>query len=67
MIFYLFTRVDEHSSERLSSLVDELSSIGGHQKFTFEWSDSSLVRAVEEGEWILLDNVNLVNGETYFS
>ena len=67
MIFYLFTRVDEHSSERLSSLVDELSSIGGQQKFTFEWSDSSLVRAVEEGEWILLDNVNLVNAETYFS
>ncbi|KAJ3181878.1 hypothetical protein HDU85_003393 [Gaertneriomyces sp. JEL0708] len=26
---------------------------------TFEWIDGSLIRAMEEGHWILLDNVNL--------
>ena len=30
----------------------------GHQGGSFEWIDSVLVKALQEGHWLLIDNVN---------
>jgi len=45
---------------RLDKLAEEVkaTSASGHG-FTFEWVDSALVEAVEEGGWILVDQANL--------
>ncbi len=37
---------------------ERLASLSKHQGFTFEWSDSALIRAAERGEWISIDGAN---------
>ncbi len=55
-----FVPSDVPSSSRLANAKAQLSLVSGsRQDFTFEWSDSPLVRAAERGEWLLLDRANL--------
>ncbi|KAI9030531.1 P-loop containing nucleoside triphosphate hydrolase protein [Hyaloraphidium curvatum] len=55
----------EDSSFRLAALqqasseLDRLRKMSGGSVGAFEWTDGVLVRAVEEGHWMLLDNANL--------
>ncbi|XP_053314521.1 midasin [Spea bombifrons] len=35
-----------------------LHSVEGHSSGTFEWVDGMLVKALESGDWLLMDNVN---------
>ena len=38
-----------------------LASVSSNGRISFEWMDSVLVRAIKNGEWLLLDDANLCN------
>lgn len=60
--YYVSTdRVEKilHNLEKLQNRVSKLSSVNAGGKF--EWVDSLLVKAMVEGSWLLLDNVNLTS------
>ena len=46
------------SESRLTLLQKKLSNCGSSQGGTFEWQDSVLVKALQHGHWMLIDNVN---------
>lgn len=60
-----FTRLlsyleDDEEFNNISNRIDQLSDvINQDQGVNFEWFDGMLVRAVEQGHWLVLDNANL--------
>ena len=58
-LFFFNLKLNESSSELISVLKEtkRLKETSSHS-MNFEWLDSALVRAVERGEWLLIDNAN---------
>lgn len=53
------------SWENLSEKLDKLSSqIKTHLSLAFAFIEGSLIKALKEGHWVLLDEINLANAET---
>lgn len=63
------TKKDKHlkfANCQVKDIVTNLEEIKKHKqvvkrKMNFEWVDSTLVKAIEKGEWLLIDNANFCN------
>ena len=60
LIEYLGPHVSTNVLVNLTSLVEEFKlQISTHSQGRFEWVDSALINALENGYWIVIDNANL--------
>lgn len=57
--FYCFMTENAEVKELASSIKDMSSLVVKEAAVKFEWFDGILVRAVEKGHWLILDNANL--------
>ena len=48
-------------SKKIFSSEDKVENVYSKNNGSFEWIDSKLIRAVQNGHWFLIDNANLLN------
>ena len=49
---------DKDNLNKITSILNKLNDIQNNM-FNFEWHDSLLIKCIEKGDWIILDNANL--------
>ena len=61
----LHSLAQTHTSSEYPSFLTECQALAEHMpvkdRARFEWVDATLVRALEQGKWLVLDNANLCN------
>ena len=50
--------ISPETLEKTLKLIKELKLVRKSDSVKFEWLDSSLVKAIENGDWVLIDNAN---------